>query len=63
MDVSPTHQYIVTGAYNKSAHILDVNGNTNVTIPISFETKREAVIGKARKYGANKKLTAFENAP
>lgn len=50
MDVSPNSQYIVTGAYNKAAHIVDVNGGNNVTIPVNFETKRGKVISKARKY-------------
>jgi len=39
-----------------------VNGATNVTIPVSFDAKRGKVIGKARKYGTNKKLMAMEGA-
>ena len=62
LDVSPNSQYLLTGAYNKSAHVIDVNGATNVTIPVSFDAKRGKVIGKARKYGTNKKLMAMEGA-
>ena len=26
MDISPNFQYVVTGAYNRSAHIIDIQG-------------------------------------
>ena len=32
MDISPCSNYLVTGGYNKSGHIIDVNGTNNVTI-------------------------------
>jgi hypothetical protein len=53
---------MLTGAYNKSAHIIDVNGTTNVSIPVNFDAKRGKGIGKARKYGPNKKLVGEATA-
>lgn len=32
MDVSPHSDYMVTGSYNKSGHIVDINGGSNVTV-------------------------------
>jgi serine/threonine-protein phosphatase 2A regulatory subunit B len=37
MDVSPCGNFILTGAYNKNAHILDIYGNNNVTLTTSFD--------------------------
>jgi hypothetical protein len=31
MDMSPDCNYLLTGAYNKSGHIIDINGEHNVT--------------------------------
>mmetsp|Transcript_19458 Transcript_19458/g.18578 ORF Transcript_19458/g.18578 Transcript_19458/m.18578 type:complete len:100 (-) Transcript_19458:49-348(-) len=62
MDISPNFQYVLTGAYNRSAHIIDIQGQNNVTVPALFEAKRGQTIGKARKYTSNKKLPAFEGA-
>lgn len=60
LDISPCNKYFLTGSYNKSGHIIDVNGCNNVSVPVNFDIKRGKVIGKARKYGPNKKLTALE---
>jgi WD40 repeat protein len=62
LDVSPNSQYLVTGAYNKTAHVVDINGTNNVMMPISFEAKRGKVLSKARKYQTNKKLLPLEGA-
>ena len=62
LDISPDQQQIVTGGYNKSCHIVDVNGINNVTVPLSFDNKRGKVVGKPRKYAPNKKLPPFEGA-
>lgn len=37
MDVSPCGNYMLTGAYNKSAHIIDIYGNNNVTVTSNFD--------------------------
>ena len=62
MDISPNYQYLLTGAYNKSAHIIDVQGKTNVSVPIHFEAKRGQTIGKVRRYNTSKKLAPLEGA-
>lgn len=60
MDVSPCGGYILTGAYNKNAHVIDIYGNNNVTVTTSFDQKRGKTVGKARKYTSSKKLQAFD---
>ena len=32
LDISPCNNFIMTGAYNKNGHIIDVNAGTNVTV-------------------------------
>jgi hypothetical protein len=54
--VSPCNKFVITGAYNKSAHLIDLQGEANITIPAIFDSKRGKVIGKVRKYGTNMKL-------
>lgn len=56
LDVSPDSQYVITGAYNKSAHIIDVTGSNNNTLEAKFEMTRGKAGGKSRKYGNNKRL-------
>jgi hypothetical protein len=58
--VSPCSSYIVTGAYNKSAHVIDITGTNNNTLEAKFEMVRGKAGGKNRKYGANKRLGALE---
>lgn len=60
LDVSPCSSYIVTGAYNKSAHVIDITGTNNNTLEAKFEMVRGKPGGKTRKYGANKRLAALE---
>lgn len=47
---------MLTGSYNKSAHIIDLQGNHNVAMPAHFDVKRGRLLGTARKYGSNLKL-------
>lgn len=56
LDVSPCNQYVVTGAYNRSAHVLDIAGTQNVALPANFDVKRGKVVAVPRRYGPNKKL-------
>ena len=56
MDISPCCNYLITGSYNKSAHVIDLHGGHNITMPAHFEVKRGRVLGNARKYGTNFKL-------
>jgi hypothetical protein len=60
MDVSPCNNYMVTGSYNSSGHVVDINGDTNTTVQAQFDMKRGKPMGKARKYTANKKLPALD---
>ena len=51
MDMSPCNNYILTGGYNKSAHIMDLSGSNNITFQANFDVKRGKIVGKVRKYG------------
>lgn len=50
----------MTGGYNKSGHIIDINAGHNVTIQANFDLKKDKPVGQIRKYNANKKLSALE---
>jgi hypothetical protein len=62
MDVSPDNGYMVTGGYNKSAHVIDIGLGSNNTIETKFDMKRGKAAAKPRKYGATKKIPALEGA-
>lgn len=51
---------MLTGAYNKSGHIIDLTGTNNNTLETKFEMVRGKAGGKNRKYGPNKRLSALE---
>jgi len=46
----------VTGAYNKSSHVIDISGTSNTTLQTSFDLKRGKAARAPRKYNPNKKL-------
>lgn len=56
LDISPCNNYLVTGGYNKSGHIADINGTYNVSLATNFEMKRGKNMGITKKYNNNKKL-------
>lgn len=56
LDISPCSNYLVTGAYNKSGHVIDISGTTNTALPTNFDVRRGKQIGTIKKYNANKKL-------
>lgn len=60
MDASPCGSYVLTGAYNKSAHIIDITGSHNFTLDAKFDMIRGKAGGKTRKYQTNKRLQALE---
>jgi serine/threonine-protein phosphatase 2A regulatory subunit B len=60
LDVSPCSGYVVTGAYNRSAHVLDLAASNNLALPTNFDTKRGKLIAPPRKYGPNRKLLPVE---
>lgn len=61
LDVSPCNNYLFTGSYNKSGHIMDINAGHNVTLQTSFDAKRSKVVGKTRKYTNHRKLPALDS--
>ena len=56
MDLSPCNNYLVTGAYNKSGHVIDIAGSHNTALPTNFDVRRGKVVGTTKKYNNNKKL-------
>ena len=62
LDLSPCNTYAITGAYNKSAHIIDLQGQSNITFQANFDVKKGKIVGKSRKYGTNKKLPPLDGA-
>lgn len=63
LDVSPCSGYVVTGAYNRSAHVLDLAATNNLALPTNFDAKRAKVLAPARRYGPNRKLLPTADAP
>jgi hypothetical protein len=61
LDVSPCSNYLLTGSYNKSGHIVDINADNNVTVQAMFDANRGKALGKIRKYAINKKLSPLES--
>ena len=62
LDVSPDSNYLLTGGYSKSGHIIDINMTTNVTLQTNFDSKRGKIAGKVRKYNGNKKLGPLDSS-
>jgi len=60
LDVSPCSGYIVTGAYNRSAHVLDLAASHNLALPTNFDAKRGKHLAPPRRYGPNRKLQPTE---
>jgi hypothetical protein len=60
LDVSPNNDYILTGGYSKSGHVIDIGFNSNNSIEAKFDLKRGKTAGKIRKYAPNKKLPPLE---
>jgi serine/threonine-protein phosphatase 2A regulatory subunit B len=50
LQISPDSQHILTGAYNSSAHLIDVQNNSNCTIDVRFMEKRGKNVGLTRPY-------------
>ncbi len=62
LDISPCSNYMLTGGYNKSGHIIDTNMSTNVTFTTNFDMKPGKVVGKVRKYNDHKKLGPLDSS-
>lgn len=50
LDVSPCNGYLLTGGYNKSAHVIDLGLQHNSTVETRFEMKRGKTGSKLRRY-------------
>lgn len=61
LDISPCNNYLVTGSYHKSGHVIDVAGSYNHTLNANFDMKRGKEMGVPRRYNSNKKLTPDPN--
>lgn len=62
MSVSPCSNFILTGGYNKTGHILDIAGSYNESITANFDMKRGKTAGTTKKYNNNKKLAAADGS-
>jgi hypothetical protein len=51
----------LTGAYNSSAHIIDVQNNTNSSIEIKFMEKRGKGVGIVRPYRGRRIQAAWSS--
>ena len=54
--VSPDGSHILTGAYNGSFHVMDVEGKRNTTVQAEFKDKRGRNVGEMKE-NANRRLT------
>lgn len=60
LDVSPCSKFMLTGAYNKSGHVMDIEGSYNVSMPCEFDGRRNKMQGKLRKYTSHKKVPPLD---
>ena len=54
LDVSPDGKHMVTGGYNKSAHIIDMSATSNTVVQCKFSEKRGSNAGKLKVYNNQK---------
>lgn len=50
LQVSPSSSMVLTGSYNSSAHIIDLQTRTNTTIEVKFMDKRGKHVGRTLPY-------------
>jgi len=64
--VSPCGRYLLTGAYNSSAHLIDMQGDGevphNVTIDVKFMEKRGKTVGFQRPYKGRRVTGSLVNS-
>lgn len=62
LELSPDGRHMATGAYNKSAHVLDINCTSNKQIACRYDqTWKDPVHGALRVYGKHKRLVASQS--
>lgn len=58
---SPCGNYLLTGAYNNNAHVIDIEATNNCTVEAVFGNKRGKIAAKTRQY-SGKKLPALDSS-
>jgi|LakMenEpi03Aug12_release.lakeMendotaPanAssembly.Ray.scaffolds.fasta_scaffold351447_1 hypothetical protein len=48
---------MVTGGYNKSAHVIDINATSNTSIQCNYNEKHGSKAGKLKVYSQQKETT------
>lgn len=64
LSLSPDSKHIVTGAYNKSAHVIDTNATTNQIVRCKFDASSGSNATRLKAYNKEKRLsepTALQN--
>lgn len=64
LSLSPDSKHIVTGAYNKSAHVIDTNATTNQIVRCRFDAQTGSSAARLKVYNKEKRLsdpTALKN--
>jgi hypothetical protein len=54
--LSPDGKHIVTGGYNKTAHIVDTNATMNTSLECNFVTESGLKVGQTKLYNKNKRI-------
>lgn len=60
VNASPCGNYLITGAYNSNAHVIDIEATNNSTVEAVFGNKRGKNSAKVRQY-TGKKLAALDS--
>lgn len=61
LDVSPDGKHMVTGGYNKSAHVIDTNATSNTVVQCKFSEKRGSNAGKLKVYSKQTQIVSANN--
>jgi hypothetical protein len=57
--LSPDGKHIVTGGYNKTAHVIDTNATMNTSIECKFNPESGHKTGQTSLYNKNKRIVGF----
>jgi len=60
MNVSPDGRHLVTGGYNKSAHVIDIAATTNTVVQCNYNPTKNSQAGKLKTYNKQKRVVGFE---
>lgn len=63
VNASPCGNYLLTGAYNGNAHVIDIEATNNSTLEAAFGNKRGKTASKQREYKGKKLPSLGEGAP